>query len=250
MTERDANLADVLNEFLPRRDEEQGDWDGIVADAHSGRRLRRSQAPTWRRRVVLALAVAGALAVLAVVPALAVSEGWWFFGESTFTPMPPTDIATPRTDIATLATAVRGSDGSSWSLDAFMSDNGVCYGIAPSGSRGRSGAGACDSDISEKKNTTSREPARALGFLAYHGVEGDSEIVAGETVGSVETVEIELANGGLVRASTVPAPESFQTELRFYLAALPEESDASKIVGKDSEGRVVGTLAIPHSGSH
>jgi hypothetical protein len=233
MTERDGNLADVLDEFFPRRDEEQGDWDGVVADAHSGRRLRRSQAPNHRRRrAVLALAIVGALAVFTVVPALAVSQGWLFFRESR-------GIMTPRTHAVTLTGAVPDGSGSSWSLGAFMTDGGVCYGIAPSGSTGGSEAWACDIDISE-----SSEPSRALGFLAYRDAKSGSELVAGETVASVENVEIELANGGSIKVSTIPAPESFQTRLRFYLAALPASSNPSRVVGKDNEGQVVGAAEL------
>ena len=234
MTERDENLAGALDEFFPRRAEEQGDWDGVVADAVSSRRPRRFPAPSRRRRAVLAMAIVGALTVLAVVPALAVSHGWLFFRASR-------GIATPRTQAVTLTSAVRDGLGSSWSLGAFMTDGGACYGIAPAGSTWGSEAWACDSDISQ-----SQEPSRALGFLVYREPKSGSKLVAGETVASVESVEIELANGGSVRASTIPAPESFRTGLRFYLAALPAKSDLSKIVGKDSEGRVVGTESVAH----
>ena len=74
MTERDGNLAAFLDGLFPRRDEERGDWDGVVTDARSNLRLRRSLAPTRRRRAVLALAVVAGLTVLTVMPALAVSQ--------------------------------------------------------------------------------------------------------------------------------------------------------------------------------
>ena len=113
MTERDRDIAGVLDEFLPRRDEEQGDWDGVVTDARSRRPRVLALKP---RRIALALAIVGALVTLTVVPALAVSNGWWFLTyDGAVKPSGPVVVAInpqaddPWTLVAALTNSLNGS---------------------------------------------------------------------------------------------------------------------------------------------
>ena len=217
MTERNENLAGVLDEFFPRRGEEQGDWDGVVADALSGRRPRRSLAPTRRRRAVLALAVVGALTVLAVVPALAVSKGW-------FWPEAPNPTGTVVAAI---------NPNGSWTLIEYMSGDSICYAFAPGSGRitGVCGASALgEASPSDSTATFGSTP----GFIF------------GPAVQAVTTVDVELENGSVVTAKTIThAVTNLRAPMRFYIVEIPAKTTARRILGKDSAGQVVGTITVP-----
>jgi len=217
MTERDENLAGALDEFFPRRAEEQGDWDGVVADALSGRRLRHSQAPTWRRRVVLALVVVTALTVLTVVPALAVSKGW-FWG---FDAPNPTGTAV----------AVINPNGSMTLLE-YMSGDSICYAFAPGSGRITGVCGA-----SALGETTPSDSAATFGLTPG--------FVFGPATPEVATVDVELDNDTVVGAKTITGTvTNLRAPMRFYIVELPARTTAKRIFGKNSAGQVVGTITV------
>jgi hypothetical protein len=220
MTERDRDIAAVLDEFSPRRHEEQGDWDSVVSDAHSGRRLRRSQPPTWRRRVVLALVVVTALTVVTVVPALAVSKGW-FWG---FDAPNPTGTAV----------AVINPNGSMTLLE-YMSGDSICYAFAPGSGRITGVCGA-----SALGEATPSDSAATFGLTPG--------FVFGPATPEVTTVDVELDNGTVVGAETITGTvTNLRAPMRFYIVELPADTTAQRIIGKDEAGQVVGTITIPGS---
>jgi hypothetical protein len=235
MTERDGDIAAFLDEFSPRRHEEQGDWDRVAADARSDRRPRRFLAPTRRRRAVLTLAIIGALTVLAVVPAFAVSEGWWFLGF---------DAPNPT---GTIVAVINPQSADYWALVAYLTDhNGrseLCYSLTQSNESG-SRVGGCGSGALGEPNL----PDPGATIVTTSGV------AFGPTTLDVATVEAELGDGSTVQAKIVTFPKALGAPLRFYIAEFPADAALTQIVGKNSEGQVIGTITVPdgtemHQGS-
>ena len=229
MTERDGDIAGVLDEFLPRRDEEQGDWDGVVADARSRRPRVLALEP---RRIALALAIFGALVTLAVVPALAVSKGWWFLTyDGAVEPSGPVVVAiNPQAD-------------DPWTLVAFLTNslNGsteLCYSWTPSNEDVGGGAMGCGPS------------AAALGEPNLPGLGATFGTTSGVAYGpatlDVATVEAALGDGSTVQARVVTAPKALGAPLRFYIVRFPANAELTRIIGRDSEGRVIGTITVPH----
>lgn len=228
MTERDGDIAGVLDEFLPRRDEEQGDWDGVVADARSRRPRVLALEP---RRIALALAIFGALVTLAVVPALAVSKGWWFLTyDGAVEPSGPVVVAiNPQAD-------------DPWTLVAFLTNslNGsteLCYSWTPSNEDVGGGAMGCGPS------------AAALGEPNLPGLGATFGTTSGVAYGpatlDVATVEAALGDGSTVQARVVTAPKALGAPLRFYVVRFPARESIMRIIGRDSEGRIIGTITIP-----
>jgi hypothetical protein len=95
-------VSAVLDELVPRFEDERGDWERVVGRA----RRRRWITP---RRLALIAAVVAAIAVPLV--AVAASQDWWFFRVGS-APVPVTDVNVIRT----------GSwDGTSWHVTAYGS---------------------------------------------------------------------------------------------------------------------------------
>ena len=219
MTERDGDIAAFLDELFPRRNEEQGDWEGVVADADSDRHPRRSLAHTRRWRAVLALAVIAALTALTVMPALAVSKGWLW-------PEAPNPTGT--------AAAIINPNGS-MTLIEYMSGDSICYAFAPGSGRitGVCGASALG------------EASSSDGGATFGSTPG---YVFGPATLEVAAVDVELDNGSVVTAKTITgAVTNLRAPMRFYIVELPAGTAAKRIIGKDSAGLVVGTITIPGS---
>jgi hypothetical protein len=237
MTERDENLAGVLDEFFPRRDEEHGDWDGVVTDARSNLRPRRSLAPTRRRRAVLALAVVAALTVLTVMPALAVSQGWWFL----------TDDAPKPTGPVVVAINPRPADA--WALTAYLADNNgrtdICYSLTPSSEISSGGAMACGSNSLGEPNLP-EESGATYAMISDFDFAPTSRFAFGPATLDVATVEVKLGDGSTVQARVFTAPKALGAPLRFYIVRFPANAELTRIIGRDSEGRVIGTITVRH----
>ena len=237
MTERDRSIADSLDELFPRRDEEQGDWDGVVADAHSGRYPRPSLAPTRRRRAFLALAVVAALTVLTVVPALAVSKGWWFLRDG-LAPKPTSPVVI----------AINPEPADPWALTAYLADNNgrtdICYSLTPSNESSSVGAMACGSNSLGEPNLPEVSGA-TFAWISKFAVSPTADYAFGPATMDVATVEAELGDGSTVQARVVTAPKALGAPLRFYIVKLPANATLTKIVGKNSEEQVIGTITVP-----
>jgi hypothetical protein len=81
-----------------------------------------------------------------------------------------------------------------------------------------------------------------------------SGVAFGPTTLDVATVEAELGDGSTVQAKIVTFPKALGAPLRFYIAEFPADAALTQIVGKNSEGQVIGTITVPdgtemHQGS-
>ena len=226
MTERNGDIAVFLDEFFPRRDEEQGDWDGVVTDAHS--RRPRTFKP---RRIVLAVAILGVLVTLTVVPALAVSEGWWFLTyDGAVKPSGP------------VVGAINPQADDPWMLVAFLTNslNGnteLCYSWTPYNKGVGGGAMGCSSSAAALGEPNLPDPGAT--FATTSGV------AYGPATLDVATVEAVLGDGSTVQAGVFTAPKTLGAPLRFYVVRFPARESIMRIIGRDSEGRIIVTITIP-----
>jgi hypothetical protein len=242
---RDQEIAAVLDELTPRFKSEPGDWDRVLTEGlASGFGLTS----TPRRKFILALTAVAVIATLIAVPALAISQGWWF-PKSPDWPQPIGNVATVKT--------LEVDDGSLWNLDAYLTQGGgLCYGINRTGGINESGSAACGPELAQQPSPKPGADYNVLGYLAV-GFSGNVEFICGETAPDVVTIDVTLADGNVISTATVPAPESLETPLRFYFTEIPEDNDTpsklpngqlgspvSKIVGKNTEGRTVGTISL------
>lgn len=217
-------IANVLDELYPRLGEEHGDWEEVATDATSGRSRRRRILRPGPRRVALAFATAAVLAALAVVPALAVSRGWWGLGPGAPNPTGPVVfVGNPKI-------------GDSWALVAYMSNDEICYSAAPLGEPGGA-AGVCGTGALGESNL----PASGATF-------GMTQRFAfGPATLDIATVDVELGDGRIVSAEMATHLEKLLgIPLQLYIAKLPVNATVTRIVGKDSEGRAIGTIAVPN----
>ena len=219
----DRTIANVFDELYPRPGEEHGDWDRVVVDASSRRRFRLFRTRSRRGRVVLALAVVAVLAVLTVVPALAVSKNWWPLGPGGPNPTSP------------IVVAMNTRIDDSWALVAYMSNDIVCYSLTPSGGSNFDATGGCGTSELGEPNL----PEPGATYLTTAG------FAVGPATLDVATVEAELGDGSTVQATITTAPKALGAPLRFYIAEFPATAKLTQIIGKDSDGRVIGTISVP-----
>jgi hypothetical protein len=217
-------IANVLDELYPRLGEEHGDWEEVAADATSGRSRRRLILMPGPRRVALAFATAAVLAALAVVPALAVSKDWWGLGPGALKPTSPmVFVGNPKI-------------GDSWALIAYMSNAEICYSAAPLGEPGGTFAGVCGTGALGESNL----PASGATFGMTR------RFAFGPATLDIATVDVELGDGRIVSAEMATHLEKLLgIPLQLYIAKLPVNATVTRIVGKDSEGRVIGVISIP-----
>lgn len=251
------HLYSVLDELVPRFDNESGDWNRVIADARSGEPVttsarpldmtsERSRSRRWlnRRRIVVI-----AIAVVAIATPLiaAASRDWWFlhFG----------GVPEPITDVTVVKTGEW--DGKPWQLVAYRSAmKGVCYGVMPRSASGSTGDGeggalACARITGVPQEGDSGEQPLGVTFLS-----GSSPAlpayIAGPIVDSADEVEIHLVGGAVMRTPTFDAPDELGS-IRFYAAQLPETESSGgrshvevrKLVGIDRDGEVVACLDLP-----
>lgn len=234
-------VQEVLDELVPRFDDERGDWDRVVTEVQGApARPRRGGA----RRLVL-VAVALVAIILPVVGAA--SQEWWFLRIPGAAPPRVSDVHVVET----------GSwDGQPWELAAYVSaDNGICFSLAPtSGSRGTGeGAGlACawleglptpPPDADWRRLTITLMAGSSLTLPAY---------VVGPVVERADEVAIHLADGTVLRTPTFDAPDELGS-IRFYATPRPDpnrvggagpQADIQKLVGLTSEGEIVACLVV------
>jgi hypothetical protein len=240
-------VGSVLDDLVPRFDDERGDWQRVVADAGERARVRprrRGMPRLTRRRLVLVALVVAALAA----PLFATgSRDWWFlrFPESTFEPV--TDVSVVRTGMW---------DGNPWELAAYRSADGLCFSLTPTSpgpSAGEGAAVACAPFVGVPPTAESKlseaEPL-SITFLTGFSIGFPAHIV-GPVVDAADEVAIHLDDGTVLRTPTFDAPEELGP-IRFYATQMPEwervpgagppVSGIRKLVGLSSEGEVVACL--------
>jgi hypothetical protein len=221
MTDVDPQIGAILDGLVPAPDE-AGKWERVLGDARAIERPRshlRSSRP-----LVLASAVLAALAAaaLAFVPALAGQGYFWFLDAGG--PQPTTPVVT--------VTSITDRSDTTWELTAYRDNRGLCFQLTSRAKTG-GGMGACASDM----------PLNAGVFGAGAG---NGAFVVGPVTSDAQNVEI-TGSGQHVEATAVPAPEALQTDIKFYVAQLPEGMAAAPLMLKalDDQGDVVATWAVP-----
>jgi hypothetical protein len=238
MLDRDAQIAKALERMAPTTVHERGDWTRLVDDAsQTPPDLSRSSRTPIRalhvRRVALGLAV---VALIAVVPALAISQEWWFLGDA------------PRaTGDVTTVTAVRAEDGSLWRLTAYVSeDAGICVGLTPSSDASSGAAMSCGAGVRGEPNLPPGVTRHALG-IALTGGATRPTFVFGTAAAAVVRVDIELGDGDrIVAAATLPAPHGLgANSVRFYVREVPANPDVTAVTARDRNLDVIERRSLP-----
>jgi hypothetical protein len=245
------HLYSVLDELVPRFDDEPGDWSRVIADARTAEPVATSVRPgdmtpenrprsrsRWltRRRMVAVIAIA----VVAIATPLiaAASQDWWFFRFVGTVPEPVTDVKVVKTG---------EWGGKPWQLVAYLSaTSGICYGLTPTdatatGEGGSSLACAPVEGVPRRESTKQSAPL-AITFLAASSL-GAPAFVLGPVIDTADEVEIHLAGGEVVRTPTFDAPDELGS-IRFYATQLPD-LDLRKLVGIGHDGQVVACLVVP-----
>jgi hypothetical protein len=241
------HLYSVLEELVPRFDNEQGDWGRVIADARTREPVATSVRPpdttserprsrrwlTRRRIVVIAV---GVVAIASPLIAAA-SQDWWFFRFVGTVPEPVTDVKVVKTG---------EWGGKPWQLVAYLSaTSGICYGLTPTDATatGDGGSLAC-APVGGITSTESTEPSEPLTitFLAASSV-GVPAFVVGPVIDTADEVEIDLAGGEVIRTPAFDAPDELGP-IRFYATQVPD-FDLQKLVGIGHDGEVVACLVIP-----
>ena len=231
-------VHEVLDDLVPRFDDEPVDWQRVLVDADEPERLparRRS----WRRLVVVAVAVV----VLATPLLAAASREWWFFRF-------PDPWFQPITDVSVVKTGTW--DGKPWELTAYLSERGLCFALTPSGSGRTGGGGALSCAWIQGLPSASRPPedgARLTITVLSGSSIGFPPYAVGPVVDAADEVEIHFADGTVVRTPTFDAPDELGA-IRFYATELeeapftgrPPTSTIGKLVGLTSDGEIVACL--------
>jgi hypothetical protein len=217
MTDLDPEIS-VMLDRLVRDPQEAGEWERVLVDAGAIKqpRPRRRRSP----RLVLVLAALAALATaLAFVPALAGQGYFWFLDHA---PKPTTPVVT--------VTSFTDRSGTTWQLTAYRDDRGLCVQLT-NGTGG--GASGCASDL-------------PLNAGVYGSGASQRTFVYGPVTTEAQSVEIS-GSGEQVEATVTTAPEALQTDIKFYIAQLPEGMPGTPLTVKalDGQGHTVATLAVP-----
>lgn len=125
-------------------------------------------------------------------------------------------------------------DGSSYTLSAYQSNEGLCLDLAATGARGT--GGGCGFDTQ----------GDAVSYVVTSLVAGAATYVYGPVWDSVATVTVQAGSGLPVTARTVENPAGLDFAGRFYVVRLPG-SDLESIVvnGLDEAGGLVGSAVVP-----
>jgi hypothetical protein len=202
--------TDVISETLDRLAPERhfaADWADVL-----GRANAESIAPTRRRLTVRrrwVVLVAGLLAILSPLTAVATTNELWFFRDSGRDPGRPAPNQPPPLILKT------GSwEGHDWIVAGYRSeDGGLCFALFPS-SRGFGGALGCGGFKAQGADGTG-----GITFLSG-GLSERFRWVVGPVVEDAERVVIHLADGEVLRVDAFDVPESLGA-IRFYVAVVP-----------------------------
>lgn len=235
MIKPDPPIQVVLDHLLPPLPEEKSDWQRVLHEAQVPQRERPTIATTRRRRRwTLGFATAMAVGTLAVVPALAIQNSWWFLGEGT--PEPVADVS--------VITAGEAS-GSAWYLVAFVSaDKGVCVGVTGAPDEGY-GAMTCGASI--RGLTSTGDTAESEHWISYAsgGLPTGAAFVFGRTATEVERVDVALSNGDVVSTDTIPGTTESEIPGRFYVTQVPSDAMVEALAARNGLGELLERLSVP-----
>lgn len=238
MLDRNPEVDRALAELTPPMRDERGSWERVLADAETRGRARPWWARPWQNRRPAfnpAFAVTIAVALLIVVPALAVAREWWFSSDA---PASSGDIAHVRT--------VRAGDGSTWDLTAYVSrDAGVCVALTPSADSSKGAAMTCGAGVRGEPNVPAGAARHAIGFTVTRG-EGTPSFMFGPAATNVSLVEARLSGGRVVTSEAFTGPPSLGAgSLRFYVVEVPPDARIVAVRARDGGGGVLEERAVP-----
>lgn len=221
MTDLDPQITAMLDQLVPVP-EEAGDWERVLtdADAIEQPRERRRRAHT----LALVLAAFAALAAgFAFAPALAGQGYFWFLEYGA--PKPTTPVVT--------VTSITDRSGTTWQLTAYRHDDELCIQLTNAAGT-REGAGGCAS------------ADMPLNAGVYGAGDPHGAFVFGPVTADAQTVEIS-GSGERVEAAAATPPEALQTDIKFYVAQLPDGMPGAPLTVKalDANGQVVATWTVP-----
>ncbi|MFN8223161.1 MAG: hypothetical protein U0R50_07980 [Gaiellales bacterium] len=206
-----------------------GDWQDVLERVGPPRRR------PGRRALIVIVAV---LAVLVPLTAVAASDDWWFLGSDSST----------EPAIAPIVVSRGSWNGASWRLIAFPSKtDALCWLMTtePTGTRAEGAMACAPFEAVPPTSAPLTGNALKISYLSSGSGKRLPAYVVGPVVAAATTVEIRLAGGEVVHATTVPAPSPLE-RVRFYAAPLPSavaSAEVTRVTGLDANGGVVACLA-------
>ena len=228
-------LIDALD-FLAPAQEDVPTWDEILARAGADNPAP-AQRPLWKRSWVIALAVL--VAALVPLAAIGAEQGWWFTtGNGGMQSVGP---------VVEIESGVW--DGHPWKMEAerVAETDPFAHPKNDEPNWGEKQYDLCisiDSSASQYGGLGCEPGPPKSGFGGVDtGTLGpnpdETPYVAGAVSEDITQVDIYLPDGHILHTPTIAAPEALGASYRFYAAELPAFNDMSKLVGLDSDGKVI-----------
>ena len=233
MSDYDPRIAGVLDRLLPSLTRQGNDWDGLLREVGELSERRADWAVrvpfSSRGKAMAVLAAALAVTALVSLPALAISNGWWFLHSGA--PRPVDHVA---------VVASGRSAGTTWTMTAYLSkDRGVCVGLNPHLRERDMGAESCGSGIRGEPNRA-RSGFHWVGYIYFAlGLFDFPDFVFGPAAVGVEDVELVLSDGQTIRTATIEGPDELEAPVAFYVVELPPSVVVDSIVARDGSGTVL-----------
>jgi hypothetical protein len=229
-TDLDEGVKAFLDSLAPPIDF-RGDWQAVLLDANR-RRFPTDTIFRAPRRLTVVL-LAAIIGLIAVVSALAVANGWWFLAHEGPTPKsPPAKV-----------TSVAASDGSVWTLTTYSSErDGVCVIMTPEDETSGSAEG-CGAGIRGETNLPQGTQLHAIAYVQTRATKS-SNFIFGPSAPDVESVQLTLINGAIVRTKTFASPPDLKEQVRFFVVEIPQKTPAQMISAFNGAGRLVEKVPV------
>jgi len=242
MVDIDTRIRRSICDLLTVPEDEHGDWRSIVAAAEMRHRspFRLRRLPLRRALgVVLALVAAG----LVGLPALGVTQGWWFVDQR------EPDILPLGASPVTVAS--RTTSGIPWALTGYVSrGSGACVALTPHPEKPGNSEGA-SLGCGFIEGLAHPPAASGLHSLIYvASVPGkpfppDVKFFYGAANSSVARVELHLSDGATIDTSTLTPPGSLENQVRFFVVSLPADRIINKLTTRDQSGNAIENWELP-----
>jgi hypothetical protein len=232
MTEYDPDIALALDRLVPRPEEEPAEWRSLVEQARARQAWWRRWLPTrspatrWRRAVVIL--AAAVTAMLLAIPALGLSEHWWFLDSGSPVPQGPVGVVTTGR-----------ASGIDWTMTAYLSKGkGICVALTPAVRNGTMGAESCGGAVrGDPVSTAGANELHSVGYVYFAlSLYNFPDFLFGPVARGVDHVDVTLSDGQTIRARTVDPPQGLALPLRFYATPLPRGASVKSLVGRDASG--------------
>jgi len=250
VTNNDDQLTrSVLSDLVAFPSDVESDWTNVMQRAsrldsplHRSsryRRLLRDRRSTQlralprvnrryaRRSIIATFAIITALCGSAF--ALSANNNWWFFYDGA--PAPTSDVI-----MVTSGTW----DGHPWIFTAHRTEDfGICYSLTQgTDATGRPGSLSC-SPTSFPTPGTSPVVERMMSSGFSGGGASFPASFFGAADDSVSRIDIIEESGASISIPTIPAPDSLDTGIRFFVTSLPIGTTVAEAIGYDSSGNLI-----------